>query len=70
MKKLKISIHGMHCSSCASNVEKSLRNTKGIRSVSVSILTNKAIIEADDNLNEEEINKAVSKAGYKVISIN
>ena len=38
----------MHCASCASNVERAVQKVKGINSVSVSVMTNKAIIEAAD----------------------
>jgi len=33
MKKVKITIEGMHCSSCASNVEKSLKKGESQRSL-------------------------------------
>lgn len=59
----------MHCSSCASNIERALRKLKGINNISVSILTNKAIIEADDNININEIKNIISKLGYNVIRV-
>ena len=68
MKK-KILIDGMHCASCASNVEKSLKKVSGVKEVSISIMTNKAIIETDENVSDEDLKKAVSRAGYKIISI-
>lgn len=69
MKKIKISIFGMHCASCASNIEKSLSKVPGINRSSVSVMTRKGIIEAEDSIDEETIKKAVAKAGYKVESI-
>mgnify|MGYP001606792921 FL=1 len=47
MKKVKITLDGMHCASCANNVEKAIRKVDGIANVSVSLMTKKAIIEAD-----------------------
>jgi P-type Cu+ transporter len=70
MKKLKVSIQGMHCAACAANVEKSLKINPKIKNVSVSVITNKAIIEAEDSINEEEIKKAIDKVGYKTVAIN
>jgi len=64
-KKIKIFIEGMHCASCASNVERAVKKIKGIQSISVSIMTNKAMIEAENNVNPEEIKKAISNVGYK-----
>jgi len=69
MKKLKITIEGMHCASCASNIERSLKKVSGIKEVSISLMLKKGTIEADDSVSEEEIRKAVSKAGYRVSKI-
>ncbi len=69
MRKIKLKIEGMHCASCAMNIEKSLSKIEGIESVGVSMMTNKAIIQADENVSEEDLKKAVSRAGYKVVSI-
>jgi copper chaperone CopZ len=69
MKKIKLTISGMHCAGCSSNIERALTKTKGIKSVSISLMTNKAIIEADDNFNPEETKKIISKLGYNVLDI-
>jgi len=69
MKKVKITIEGMHCASCAGNVEKSLKKIDGISNVSVSLMTKKAIVEMDDNVKEEDLKKAIEKPGYKVAKI-
>jgi P-type Cu+ transporter len=68
MKK-KITIDGMHCASCSSNIERSLKKLPGIKEVSISLITKKAIIEIDDKVSDEDLKKAVTRAGYKVISI-
>jgi len=68
MKK-KILIEGMTCASCAMNVERSLKKIDGIGEVGVSVLTKKAIIESEKEISDDEIKKAVSRAGYKAISI-
>ena len=69
MKKLKITIEGMHCASCSSNIERSLKKVSGIKEVSISLMLKKGTIEADDSVSEEEIRKAFSKAGYRVSKI-
>lgn len=68
MKK-KITIQGMHCASCASNTERALKRLPGVKEVNVSVMTNKAIIDVDEKVPEEELKKAVSRAGYKTVSI-
>ncbi|MBS3084312.1 heavy-metal-associated domain-containing protein [Candidatus Pacearchaeota archaeon] len=68
MKK-KITVEGMHCASCATNIERSLKKISGVESAKVSMMTRKAIIEADEKVTDEELKKAVARAGYKAISI-
>lgn len=70
MKKMKISISGMHCGSCAANIERSLRKISGVKEVTVNAIINKAFLEGDEKVSDEEIKKAVAKAGYKVIDID
>ncbi len=69
MKKAKLTISGMHCASCASNIERSLSKTPGVKSSSVALLLKKAIVECDDSVSEEELKKAVKRAGYEVKSV-
>ena len=69
MKKIKLTIQGMHCASCASNIERSLKKVSGVKNATVSLMLKKGIVEADDNVSEEEIKKAVSKVGYEVVKV-
>ena len=69
MKKFKITISGMHCASCAGNVERSLRKIQGVKNVSVSLMTNKSIVETEDNVSEDELKKAVARTGYKAVEV-
>ncbi|MDP4038983.1 MAG: heavy metal-associated domain-containing protein [Candidatus Pacearchaeota archaeon] len=67
MKKIKLTIQGMHCGSCAGNIERSLKKVSGVKTASVSMMTNKGIVEIEDDVLEEDLKKAVSRAGYKVL---
>ena len=69
MKKFKITISGMHCASCASNIERSLRKVAGVKNVSVSLMTNKSIVEAEDSVSEEMLKQAVARTGYKAVEV-
>lgn len=69
MKKIKIEISGMHCASCASNIERSLKKIPAVKNVSVSVLLNTGRVECEDNITEEELVKAVKRAGYNVRKI-
>ena len=69
MKKLKITISGMHCASCAGNIERSLKKVRGVKNVSVSLMTNKSIVEVEDNVSEEALKQAVARTGYKAVEV-
>lgn len=64
----KLLIQGMHCASCAVNIEKALRKVKGVSEVTASALTNKAFVTAD-KVSDEEMKKAVASVGYKIVAI-
>ncbi len=69
MKKYKITISGMHCASCASNIEKSLKKVLGIKNANVSLMLKKAMVECEDSVTDEELKKAVVRAGYKAVGM-
>ena len=69
MKKIKITINGMHCASCASNVEKSLKKVPGVKNANVSLMLKKGTAECEDSVSEDEIKNAVVRTGYKISNI-
>lgn len=69
MKKIKLIIEGMHCASCASNIERSLRKVNGVKEANVNLMLRKGFVEAEDKVSNDELKKAVSRTGYKVVSI-
>jgi len=69
MKKIKLTIEGMHCASCVANIERSLKKVKGIHEVKISLMTKKGFVEADEKVTDEEIKKAVARTGYTVSNI-
>lgn len=66
--KTTIPISGMHCASCAQKIESTLKKLDGITKVNVNFATEKATVEFNEALvNENEINNAIEQLGYKVI---
>ena len=65
MKNAKIQVSGMHCASCASNIERSLKKVKGVRKASVLLLLKKCMVECEDNVKAEELKQAIKRAGYE-----
>ncbi len=69
MTKIKLTVEGMHCASCASNIERAVKKVKGVKDVVVSLMTNKCFVEIEEDANREDIKKAISKVGYKVVDL-
>ena len=66
----KINIEGMNCASCATNIERSLKKVSGVSEVNVSVIGKKAFVQIDEKVSDDELKKAVARAGYKVLSID
>lgn len=69
MKKVKITIEGMHCASCQMNAEKALLKVRGVKNAKVNLLFRNASVEADDNVNEADLKKAIKDAGYNATKV-
>ena len=69
MKKATFMVSGMHCASCSSNVERSLKKLPGIKSATVSLLFKKGTVEFDGPVSEQMIKDAVKKVGYEAKEI-
>ena len=66
-KQLKIG--GMHCASCAANLEKALLRRRGVRRASVNIATEMATVDYDESLlTLGDIGQVVEESGYYVVA--
>ncbi|MFH0864348.1 MAG: heavy metal translocating P-type ATPase [Candidatus Gottesmanbacteria bacterium] len=62
--KHNLPISGMHCTSCALNIENSLAKLPGVKSVIVNFATGQLVIEGDVSL--VQIREKVEELGYKI----
>lgn len=61
-------IKGMHCASCVSIIESSLKKVDGISDAIVNIATEKATVTYDPSkVTDEHLSSAVSNVGYKAL---
>ncbi|MEM7816229.1 MAG: heavy metal translocating P-type ATPase [Candidatus Aenigmatarchaeota archaeon] len=66
-EKAVIKVTGMHCASCALNIEKSLKKTKGVISANVNYGSEKAYVEFDPSVTSpEKIHDVIRSMGYGV----
>ncbi|MFA5136171.1 MAG: heavy metal translocating P-type ATPase [Patescibacteria group bacterium] len=64
-QKIKLSLSGMHCSSCAIIIEKSLKTTPGVQDAQVNFAAEKASVTFDQSiLRKESLLDVVKKTGY------
>ncbi|AKH32961.1 putative copper-transporting ATPase PacS [candidate division SR1 bacterium Aalborg_AAW-1] len=61
---LSIDIEGMHCSSCALLIEKSLKKVPGVQNANVNFSSSQAMVKVAGNISQDQLIKAVENAGY------
>lgn len=64
MQSKSFRISGMHCASCAINVERKLKSTQGVKSAAVNYGSEEAHVEFDTKTRIEDLGKVVSSLGY------
>ena len=65
MVKKKFKIVGMHCTSCAMNVDGELEDTEGVKSASTNFAKGMVEVEYDSTkLSDKDIIKSIKTAGY------
>lgn len=66
MEKIILKISGMHCASCAANIENTLRKEVGVKSANVNFASEKLYLEFDDaEIDIVKVKNIVEKLGYK-----
>lgn len=66
-KKVDIDVLGMTCASCSARVEKALNKQDGVNNAVVNLLSNRAVIEFDDEkISKGDLIKTIEKTGYQV----
>ncbi|MFA6995223.1 MAG: heavy metal translocating P-type ATPase [Patescibacteria group bacterium] len=65
-QRVSLSLFGMHCSSCANIIERSLKKVSGVKQANVNFAAEKASIVYDENTTKlPNLIEAINKAGYK-----
>lgn len=68
IQKNRLKIQGMHCASCAANIENTLAKKVGIKSVNVNFAAEKAYLEFDPaKISPASIKKAIEGLGFQVV---
>jgi len=68
MKKISLNIVGMHCASCAANIEHDIKKLDGIKLVNVNYASEKALVDFDETkIDIGKITAVIIKGGYQII---
>ncbi|MDP1538975.1 MAG: cation transporter, partial [bacterium] len=67
MKKIILKISGMHCVSCARNIEAQVKKHPGVYSVNVNFATSQMFVEGEESVSEDDLKTIVEKLGYKIV---
>ncbi|MEG0806362.1 MAG: cation transporter [Lachnospiraceae bacterium] len=54
----KIKLENLDCANCAAKMEDAIRKIKGVQEVSISFMTQKMVLEAEDDQFEDIMNQA------------
>ncbi|AEB06767.1 heavy metal translocating P-type ATPase [Coriobacterium glomerans PW2] len=69
MKRESFDVGGMTCAACQTHVESAVRRLKGVKDVTVNLLSASMSVEFDESaLTRDEICDAVERAGYSAMS--
>ena len=67
MIRKKLKIGGMTCAACASGLERLLKKNNKVKSVQVNFATETLVIEYDNSLKFEEIDKSIKSLGFYIV---
>ena len=69
--KLKFKITGMHCTSCAMNIDGELEDTDGIKQSNTNYAKSQTEVEFDEEkVDDKKIVEIINNAGYKAKPID
>lgn len=68
--KIRLIIDGMHCTSCAFNIDGELEDMEGVNKASTNYAKSETIVEFDeDRVLEKQLVDAISKLGYTATAV-
>ncbi|WP_105300523.1 heavy metal translocating P-type ATPase [Anaerococcus marasmi] len=65
LNKMIVKVDGMSCQNCAKHVTEALESVAGVKEVNVDLDNKEANVEFFGSVDENEISKAISEAGYE-----
>lgn len=60
-------VEGMHCVMCKKHVEEALKSLDGVKKVKVDLESGNVKIKSKEEVNEDNITKAIDELGFKAV---
>ncbi|MBM4402753.1 MAG: heavy metal translocating P-type ATPase, partial [Candidatus Cloacimonetes bacterium] len=67
MNKKSFKISGMHCVSCANNIESRVKKHPGVLTVKVDFTNSKMFVETEGPVSDSDLKRIVEELGYKIL---
>jgi Cu+-exporting ATPase len=63
-KKIQLKIEGMHCTSCAMDIDFTLEDIEGVKSAKTNFAKQITEVEMEESLEVEKLRNAIQEVGY------
>lgn len=67
MKHIELNVEGMMCENCENRIKNSVSMIDGVKNVKASRIDKKVIVDAEDDVDENEIINRIEDLDYEVI---
>ena len=70
MIKITVGVEGMACGMCEAHINDAVRQAFSIKKVTSSHTKKQTVIITENDISEQDLKNAISKAGYDVVSVS
>lgn len=70
MIKITVGVEGMACGMCEAHINDAVRQNFSVKKVTSSHTKKQTVIIAENDISEQDLKNAISKAGYDVVSVS
>ena len=70
MIKITVGVEGMACGMCEAHINDAVRQAFSVKKVTSSHTKKQTVIIAENDISEQDLKNAISKAGYDVVSVS
>lgn len=65
--ELKLTVSGMHCSSCALSIDNALEDIPGVLESHTNYAKGETVVRVNDSVDVAQLRKVIAETGYSVV---